>query len=682
MNINFPVISNYYSSINPLLREGVRQPKEITNESLSQNKNLDDPQSNDFKQKLTGWQRIALVIKGIAIFVLTLGFGFGLGLASRGLRQKISVWYDECKTGIRNLGAKSVPRELKEPDEPFREIPEATFFLSQARKEPTLYSPKKLEQGLSEVFKIAASFVNPEDKTTIFAISEKLAQSYIKKSEFTKAYQLRLRTARLIAPTDPFTNLHLALAQADPKLGLHLQPLDTYLFKNQSIVVHQREYEDKTKRLQIYAKLSHPARAQIQSSLDRIKTLPNELLKALPADFCKDITVTEVPLVYQGRISLNKNKWDGPFSTDLKKGFDIQFAQECVIDFKGVGKIKIGNSPNVRTAYNQLSIELDPSIPNHQASEKLIILFAALGLGAVASTSRPEDIERFKVMQLLRGYYPKEAYFFEREAKSFEESVVGLKACIEAKIPDMKAKFQKYLVDHPELMYQQEVYPGQFVWSIKGLANEVRKAGAIGLMQGVGHEYNSIEKNVKQVVSMLKAGALSTQDRFQAGIMAQGASTVKDIVSGGAESVFLRMVTKSMPKEIKMYALKGGMQILYDLDLIERVGYVYPDDCYGEKHPTKYQFRPNAVQLALKLEQTVFSASKYVDNEVCVRNRIPPQFIKAIRVNDDSEKGQLIDAIKLEGLVNKDGEGKERINGILLDQFIVTGDFKNEYWSN
>ena len=49
----------------------------------------------------------------------------------------------------------------------------------------------------------------------------------------------------------------------------------------------------------------------------------------------------------------------------------------------------------------------------------------------------------------------------------------------------MEDKFKEFLVDHPERMYQQEVYPGQYIWAIEGLGKEVKDAGGMGLMHGV-----------------------------------------------------------------------------------------------------------------------------------------------------------------------------------------------------
>jgi len=325
---------------------------------------------------------------------------------------------------------------------------------------------------------------------------------------------------------------------------------------------------------------------------------------------------------------------------------------------------------------NHITIELDSNITEEIATEKLNIIFAALGLAAVSSSSRTEDIERIKVMQLFRAFYPKETYLFERDANTLVESVESLKERISKQVVGMKDKFQHYFVDHPEDMYEQEVYPGQTIWAVRGLSDDVRKAGAIGLMMGV--TASNFEEAANRTVSLLQAGALSTQDRFQLGIIAKGVSSAADLEEGGGESVFLRMITNSMPKNLNSYLFVGHIQILYDLDLVERVGYAYSNDQYGTKEPFVYKKRSNIVELTNKIEANPIDS---MNNEICISHRIAPKFIKGIRVKSSTEKDQLVETLKKEGMVTRNSQNQECFNDIPLDQFIRIGDVKAEYWA-
>jgi hypothetical protein len=148
--------------------------------------------------------------------------------------------------------------------------------------------------------------------------------------------------------------------------------------------------------------------------------------------------------------------------------------------------------------------------------------------------------------------------------------------------------------------------------------------------------------------------------------------------TGGGDSVFVRMITKGMSKNPDSYPLSGEMQILYDLDLVERVGYVYPGDKYGNKDPLEYQARPSVTELTSMIEK---NPSSYMGNEVCIHHRVGPEFIKGIRVKNTAQKDELIKALKKEGLVTQNSLKQDCFNGIPLDQFIRVGDVKAEYWA-
>lgn len=648
------------------------------------------------KEELSRKERLHHFIAGLGTFILTLGFGLGLGFFSSRLRQKISIWFDECKTGIRQVKhIKTTPLAtdteidnidpIKTETDAEKEIlcdEDTLKFIDKARKQLPSLSSLELERGLEKALKFGKN-LNPDEKTTLLTVSEKVSEFYIKKNQFNKAFEIRLQAAQCIPPTPLLANIHLNIHKAHPKLGLHIQSLGTSLFKNHALTIQKREYgQNMPHQIHLFTKLHHPARAQIQSTLNRIQSHPKELFNALPAGFCTDITVKQELCHYQGCAPDPDNfkDWEGHFSRNREYGFTLRaslFNKPIqVIEFKGVGKIKIGNDPNIRAEYNKLAIELDPGIPLAQTAAKINILFATLGLGTVSSTSRSEDIERIKVLQLFRGYYPKEAYSLEREAKSFEESVESLKVRIEAKVPEMKKKFQHYLIDHPDLMYQQEIFPGQFAWCIKGLAQEAREAGAVGLMAGI--DSGGLKETIQGIISILKIGALSTQDRFQAGITTHGMSSVEDLRSGGGDSVFTRIFTQGM-QNITNFTYQGKMQILYDLDLIERVGFAFSHDKFGTKVPAKYQDRPNIVDLVKKIET---KPKDYLSNEVCLPHRVPPQYIKAIKVNSEEDKSVFIAALKAEGLVTYNAAQQEIVNGILLSKFIVVGPYyKAEYWN-
>lgn len=623
------------------------------------------------------WQ----VWQGIKALVLTI-FSLGIGLFFQRLRDK----WEEVFSGDEKtpLYTRYPPKDISTAKtsrlgtalHPIKELPlEVRHFIDETRKDMTKLTISDLEKGLDKALKVASDIQNSEDKTTLFIVAERIARSYLLANKGEKAFEVRIEVAQKINPGPPLAELHISLQKEHPKLGLKLYPVNASLFKNHTLAVNKQNFINGKTQLHFYAKLSHPARSHLEDTLKCIKSNPDALYHALPKGFCKKINLYTEQISYKGRTKGEK-KWEGPFSHDIENdGYQFLLAKNQVIHFEGVGKINFGITSSCRNEYNRISIDLDPHISEAEASENLQIIFAALGLGGVSSSSRTEDIERIKIMQLFRAFYPNKAYDFERDANALEESINSLKKRICDQEPEMEKKFQEYFVDHPERIYQQEVFPGQFVWAIQGLSDQVRKVGGYGLMAGINaDDFNSA---IERVLSLLKMGALSSQDRLDLGIIARGSSTGVDLAAGGGDSVFLRMLTNSMSKKLNKYPLAGQMQILCDLDLVERVGYGYLKDSYGGKDPNIYSNRSTIMKLTETLEAKPKEGKA---NEICVHGRIGPEFIKGIRVNNEDEKNKLIEALKKDNLVTQNALKKDCFNQIPLDDFIRVGEVKPEYW--
>lgn len=547
------------------------------------------------------------------------------------------------------------------------------FFLSfyKQKHEETLSVINQLHNELEtscleKQFKrdLAKAHANPEEKIFLFKQAEEIALFHIEAGNFEKAMQIRLSTAQALSPTSSLKDILIKLEGEDPRLGLHLPSIGASLFKHQTLTLQRRTFTDGKTHLHLEGKLSRPGRDSLQSTIDYITREPRQFWSALPSGFCDKVIISAEKAKFYGRTAKGEKQFEGNFSKDLDQHgyvFSQLFSDKevQVIDFQGVGKVKIGMNPEVKCLYNRIEIDLDPAIPPEKTAETLHLLLAALGLGEASTSPCKDDIERLKIMQLFRIYYPKESYLFEKDPLSFKESIESLKARMTAAVPEMRDKFKNEL----ENMYQQEVYPGQSIWAVKGLAEEVRKEGGLCLMSGIVTD--TFSNAARRLISILKLGALSSLDRLQRGIVAKGVSTGNDLYEGGAESVFARLVMKN-DANIGNFYLAGQMQILYDLELIERGGYAHPKDCFGSKKPPNYDNRSNILELTKQYAK----GEGYFQNEVCVRNRIPPQYIQGVCVNTATEKEQLINSLRTEGFLHKNDQQLECVNGILVDQFI------------
>lgn len=581
--------------------------------------------------------------------------------------------------------------------EEFRYIPilskeEVAHFFKKAHGDFTQFDSEELIGGVEGAFNHVSVIKDFVDQTTMIQVAEKVAQLYLNESKIARAFQIRMQASQNSSPSPIFEDLEDKMSKADSQLGLKLQSLGSKMLKNHTLSIQERKYLDKktnqvTTQIFVQARLTHSTRENLTKTLSKIYENPEFLQKYLPPEF-SEVKISDEKTYFENRWDHESNqmgqyfeKHDGEqVKKDIK--FDSKYGSLTALKFKGIGKIKIGSDPHCFSNYNVLTTELDPSVKVNEVAAKLHVIFGILGLGSLTSTIQPEDIERIKVMQLFRIYYPREAYLFERDPIAFEESIQSLKNRIVDKVPEMKEKFKQQL----EKMYEQEIYSGQTVWAVHDFEKELKAAGAIGLMAGVGQtsmfEEHAFDEGVKRLIPMLKNGPMCSFDRFSAGIIKEGDSPGKDFLSGGAGSVFTRLMTKNMMAKSQTctppkFPLSGVLQILLDLKVLERGGYCYTHDNYGTKDPL-YAQRPSMIELAQKIEN---EPSKFLDNEVCSLGHISHEFIKGVQVKTEPQKNKIIAALKKEGLVKLNDHGQESFNGVPLDKFIhVSETFKKEYW--
>lgn len=558
-----------------------------------------------------------------------------------------------------------------------QELPlELIAFLTDARTQLRKMSYFSLDLGLKQALEIKEKINRPDDRTTLLVVAERIALLSLVNNNLKKALKVRMETAEAIPLSPPLADLEFKL-QEDHPLGLKLYPLGASHIKNHTLTVHRRYFEGQDKaELFFHAKLTSYARRNLQTSISKLMGNEEELRKALPDKFCKTISIFNNPSShYLGRIDLNGKKWSGRFSRDEQRGYQI-IGETTVVHFKEVGFFKVGNTPNIRTEYHRITFELDSNIPVREAAEKVKIVFAALGLCTIGSSCRPEDIKRIQLLQLFRAFDPKSAFSFENKSFTFECGIPKLQNDLIARQQSSATQQVDIGLSSPSSnTYPQEVYPGQKIWAVKGLANRVKELGGLGLMTGIGGA--SILEAAIPLISILRIGALSTQDRFQLGIIAGGVSSKADLKSGGGDSIFLRLISQGMPKNLGEYPLAGRIQILINLNIVDRVGYVYEDNFFGTKDPDCYSYRPSIIELAQNIQE---HPENYLQNEVCVHHRIDPTHIQGVRVNTQEEKQTLAEILRKEGFVTMKKTEKFFEDKIPLDEFIRTGEIEPEDW--
>jgi hypothetical protein len=511
---------------------------------------------------------------------------------------------------------------------------------------------------------------DPHFATSLHELYNKIAEKLVKEGKIEEAFAARSQAAEIITFSSLHPLYHLEGSiqksknmQAQPEFGAHFSGFDTGIIKGSTISARieleiSRRGMEKTKKqvsTNLHFRVSHIARSEIGNTIEIIKANKSAFEQSLPEGLKgHPVTISEIE----------------------HSSIPGRFGKAIQVDFGNVGKVIIGNSEDWKCYFNDVSVKIPAGneIPGgglkafHQ-------MLTVLGCGPIACIQRPQDDERIKIAQLFRAFYPKEAFKLETSQIFFNNEVTELIAIIKEKVPKMEMIFQHYLVQHPELMKKEEIYPGKNIWTVTDLGDKIRERGGLGLMSGVS--------DVLNIAKILKIGHLSSKDRFEAGLVINGASSEEDLTSGGGGEVFTRMLTKELiNKEIfdedgdEYFLFAGKAQILYDLDVLNRVSYGYTTDAFGEKSLDSelYQNRKSLID---------FAGEKLGgSNEVMIKNRIDPKYIRGVVVQTLEQKDALIQDLQNEGLLPKKINDKTRMLGKSLSEFItVANKFNESMWS-
>lgn len=360
------------------------------------------------------------------------------------------------------------------------------------------------------------------------------------------------------------------------------------------------------------------------------------------------------------------------------------------LNLKGLGQIYIGagiqidNSseiPNYPTQYSRVTLHLEEGANLYQLHE----LLAFLDLQTVLSISMAEDLQRMQIGQLFRTFFPKEATVFERTDAFFELPIDELYQKILSISPEMESIFTEYL----PRMELREVMPGQYRYHLSGLSEELTGKGALGLTSALLGAYHE-EEVFARVVSILNMGMFSLEQRAANGLQEMGLGGINDLFVGSSDSVFTQMISQNdydTGKSFENLYYSGKVRFLFSPKLLESGTYQYLYDEFGyrrfdntESFPywedNTYLDRPDILEFIKKTNSSFFAG-----NEVMIKDRISPEFIKGLIVADEITKNALLEYLKEHGLVHINDIGEETILGKLVDEFIHVGNqIKQEYF--
>ena len=202
-------------------------------------------------------------------------------------------------------------------------------------------------------------------------------------------------------------------------------------------------------------------------------------------------------------------------------------------------------------------------------------------------------------------------------------------------------------------MKLQEVFPGYSTYIDDAAGTAYRKAGATHIWAGVDGE--------DSVVAICKSdGLTATNYRITSGMKKCGASPGADMMSGGADNVFVRLGTTKNTDRYRASYLGDTYRIIIDPEELSRTDwYAHEYDRYGAANPTdwRWQERPSSLQFVKDMKKS-YNGS----NELMFRHGISTDKFVGISCETQSARTRLLNAFHNAGVTE--------INGVPLEEFI------------
>jgi hypothetical protein len=286
---------------------------------------------------------------------------------------------------------------------------------------------------------------------------------------------------------------------------------------------------------------------------------------------------------------------------------------------------------------------------NAQAEEDIRKLLAKYKKENIIAPRSKEDIAKYKAMRLAWQLDPNLADSLAQKHVDSAEIIDNLKPYgVTAKtLDELKLK---------------EVAPGQTAYIWEGRSKHYKALGADHLFMGVSDNAGTRKLIVSLWADPKNQSLKASKVRAQESIVGNGASEEPDARKGGANGVFMRIVTKDdkgKTKFIYKNAYKGdNYRIIYDPKILERTDwYAYHDDNYGSTGPDKWNKRPS-VDDFIKGEKNNYNCN----NEIMFRGRVGVENAIGISCETTDMQQSLIDEFHRQDVYN--------INGKRVEDFI------------
>jgi hypothetical protein len=209
----------------------------------------------------------------------------------------------------------------------------------------------------------------------------------------------------------------------------------------------------------------------------------------------------------------------------------------------------------------------------------------------------------------------------------------------------------------------KEIAPGQTAYVWEGRSKHYKKLGADHLFIGIDNNTDSLKFMASLWSDTKNQSFKASKVRDQENIAGGGASPEADAKTGGANGVFMRLVTKNDKGTTNFIygdAYKGKCyRIIFDPKILERTDwYAYHNDNFGSTNPNNWTSRLS-VEEFIKNEKE----DNLKSNEVMFRGRVGIENATGISCETSSMKQSLVDEFHRQSVYN--------INDKRVEDFIV-----------
>lgn len=315
--------------------------------------------------------------------------------------------------------------------------------------------------------------------------------------------------------------------------------------------------------------------------------------------------------------------------------------------------LRIGDTSLFWNQYHLVRIRFDRSTSLQEVQK----LLCRAGLMTALMPSRSEDIRLSCLSRLLASRFPQIVY----SSTSLKDARIVYSTLLN--------DYERKQIDEDMKKMRWGFTSGAIEAVLPPLGEEIKEAGGVAL--GIGINAGSTKATAETLVHIVKTGLLSSQERFQRGILGLGTVPVINNFAGSANQVFTRILTHKLFQEeysLRHFQLAGPIFLLTDLQACERMPYAYRRDLSGVRNPhyfTPLQMPPGdfhqptfffhgrrEIRLREDLPHLAHGLNNHahLTNECMFDNTLGPEYIRKILVQSEEDRATVLDTLYKNGI--------------------------------